>query len=107
MRRYRNSQVKDNHREVVDPNKDLNHLGQACRCAVLVVHLGWVDRVPVVLAPMSSRDVSSWQHRVVVYRLREHRSDLRVYHLILLVAAAQECREGDSVGEVAVRTFGV
>ncbi len=41
--------VKDSQdRELVKDNQDHNHREQVCRCAVSVVHLGWVDRVPVV-----------------------------------------------------------
>lgn len=107
---------------------EVNHREEVCRCVVSVVHLGWVDpvvaevitnaccnsvsskrlhRERVVLAPTLCRDVSSCQHRVVVDRPQDRRSSLKVYRLILLVAAAQECREVDSVGEVGVRTFGV
>jgi hypothetical protein len=32
----------------VKDSQDHSHREQACRCAVSVVHLGWVDRVPVV-----------------------------------------------------------
>ena len=56
-----------------------DHRGEACRCVVSVVHLGWADPVRgVVLVQMLCQDVA----------------------LCPVVAAAQECREVPVVSKV-------
>jgi hypothetical protein len=78
----------------VKDSQDHSHREQACRCAVSVVHLGWVDPVPVVAQVTTNACCNSVsnkrlrQERVVVFGQLSCRDVASCP-----VVAAQECRE--------------